>query len=304
MRTIEKTYSLVLASLLIVSCSQSQISFTSYTSSDSSYVLEIPSDIPVNKCAGKIMSFKNDQTFITIMPMPASNIEEYVANDKYKGDFDYELIQSSDTSNFYKITKGASMFFAYQLYMLKELDSERFLISLYSIENKSTAVKIINHIYSSLKLKKEDSPKRSGNIENNNRIYSNKFFSVKYPNHWKYIENIDAMTDVYIGSEKENFGFTVVRFETDETLDEINNEGNESIRNSEFIKLIKEERTTVDGLRCYQTIQKVDVDGNKVKHLSYSFKKGKCFYNVKFGNVINDTQEKQAQEIINTFKVK
>lgn len=127
---------------------------------------------------------------------------------------------------------------------------------------------------------------------------------MKYPSDWKYIENLDAMTDVYIGSEKENFGFTVVHFETDETLNTINNESNENIRTSESMKLIKEEQTIVDGLMCYRAIQEIDVNGEKVEHISYSFKKGKMFYNIKFGSVINETQEELAKQIIKTFKVK
>ena len=248
------------------------------------------------------MSFKNDKTFITIQPMLVDNIEEYVAKDKYKGDFDYELIQSSDTSSFYKITKGVNMFSAYQLYMLKNFDGEKYLISVSSIENKSTAIASITHIYSSLK--KRNTPTHNRNVVSDNKTYSNKFFSVKYPSHWEYIEKLDAMTDVYIGSEKENFGFTVVRFETDETLDAINSESNDNLRKSEFMKLIKESKTIVDGLKCYYSIQEIYAKGEKVKHISYSFKKGRMFYNVKFGSVVNETQEKLAKQIINTFKVK
>ena len=70
------------------------------------------------------------------------------------------------------------------------------------------------------------------------------------------------------------------------------------------MKLIKEEQTIVDGLMCYRAIQEIDVNGEKVEHISYSFKKGKMFYNIKFGSVINETQEELAKQIIKTFKVK
>lgn len=306
MKTIKSIFAFVIASLFVIcsiSCGKSQINFTAYTSDDGSYVLEIPSDIPIYKCAGNIMSFKNDQTFITIKPISESNIDEYVTNDEYKGDFNYELIQYSDTSNFYKMTKdGNAMFFAYQLYMLKNLNGDRYLISVNSIENRLTAIKIINHIYASLK--KKGVSKNNGNAGNGEKTYSNKFFSVKYPAYWECKESLDAMTDVYIGSAKDNFGFTVVRFETDESLDAINNEINDNIQESGFMKLIEERKTTVDGLKCYCSIQEIYIEGKKVKHTSYSFKKGKMFYNIKFGNVINESQEKQIIKIIKTFKVK
>lgn len=177
MKTIKSIFSFITTTLFVVcliSCGQSQISFTAYTSNDGSYVLEIPSDVPKYRCEGKIMSFKNDQTFITIQPMLVDNIEEYVAKDKYKGNFDYELIQSSDTSSFYKITKGANMFSAYQLYMLKNFGGERYLISVSSIENKSMAIEIITHIYFSLKKKNDQG--HNGYIESDDKTYSNNFF--------------------------------------------------------------------------------------------------------------------------------
>ena len=44
--------------------------------------------------------------------------------------------------------------------------------------------------------------------------YSTRYYSVRYPAGWKYYEHINAITDVYVGHQAEEFGFTIVRFET------------------------------------------------------------------------------------------
>ena len=42
------------------------------------------------------------------------------------------------------------------------------------------------------------------------------------------MENINEMTDAYIGSQQEDFGLTIVRFETDHSLSKVHTETNES----------------------------------------------------------------------------
>lgn len=84
------------------------------------------------------------------------------------------------------------------------------------------------------------------------------------------------MTDVYIGSGTESFGFTVVRFETDYTLSEINAEGNESIRQAGF-RIKGEELITLMGLKCYRAIHEVSVQNQIIKTFPIHSKKVICF---------------------------
>lgn len=111
------------------------------------------------------------------------------------------------------------------------------------------------------------------------------------------------MTDVYIGSETENFGFTIVRFETDYTLSEINAEGKENIKQAGFM-VIEDNLITLCDVDCYMGIYEIKLQCQDVRQISYTFKNGNMFYNIKFGNVIEKAQEKLAAEIINSFQFK
>ena len=42
---------------------------------------------------------------------------------------------------------------------------------------------------------------------------------MKYPKGWNVIEHLDEMTEVYIGHQSENFGFTIVRFNPNRSLE-------------------------------------------------------------------------------------
>lgn len=111
------------------------------------------------------------------------------------------------------------------------------------------------------------------------------------------------MTEVYIGHQPENFGFTIVRFITDSTLSEVIAEGNENLRQGGF-RILKEKQMTVDRMKCYRAVQEIYSHGKKVKHISYTFKKGDVLYNIKFGSVTTKKQEKTAVEIIGSFRFK
>ena len=58
------------------------------------------------------------------------------------------------------------------------------------------------------------------------------------------------------------------------------------------------------GQKCYRAIHEVRVKGQKVKHISYTFKKGDILYNIKFGSVTTKKQDNIANEIIDSFRFK
>lgn len=135
------------------------------------------------------------------------------------------------------------------------------------------------------------------------KSYATNYYTIKYPKHWQVQEHIDEMAEVYIGYQPENFGFTIVRFETDYSLPEVNAEGKKNIRQAGF-KILEEKQMKVDGVKCYKTIQEIAIQGQKVKHISYTFKKGDMLYNIKFGSVTTKTQESLASDIIDSFHFK
>ena len=298
--------------LLLFSCGQrKEKTYKTHVSEDESYSLEIPVCAVREKCATDFMSFKDNDSHLTIcvQSIGDSRIDEHINNkDGTNEGFTYNLFQSSDTTSFYKITRGNNMWLAYELYMLKKLDSQKYIIQVSSDRiGQSEMIEIIRHIYSSMKqyvtekgkaITKESYQKTA--LESS---FSNKYYTIKYPKGWKKIEHFDEITDVYIGSETENFGFTIVRFETDYTLSEINTDGNESIRLS-GVRIKEDKLITLKGLKCYRAIHEISKQNQKVKHISYTFKKGNMLYNIKFGSSTTKTQETLASEIIETFNFK
>ena len=58
----------------------------------------------------------------------------------------------------------------------------------------------------------------------------------------------------------------------------------------------------IKGEKCYKTVQEISIQNQKVKHISYTFKKDNMLYNIKFGSVATKTQEKLVTEIMKSFQ--
>ena len=303
---------LVVFSLLFFSCTQKKdITYTKYSSVDNTYSVEIPSDAIKGKCIADYMNFVNNNTdlIISIQYFNEENLDDYINNnDITNKTFSYTLFQSSDTTSFYKITRGNNMWSAYELYMLKRLEGKNYLIKVSSdILGQSEIIEITKHIYSSIKQTKKGTNEAVDVTTKNTQVvplektYTTKFYSIKYPKQWLVQKPLDEMTEVYIGSQTDNFGFTVVRFETDYSLSEINAEGNENLRQTGF-RILENKQGEIKGEKCYKTVQEISIQNQKVKHISYTFKKDNMLYNIKFGSVATKTQEKLVTEIMKSFQ--
>lgn len=305
---------LIVSSLLFLSCGQKrEVTYNKLSSVDKSYTVEIPSDVVQYECIGNFMSFENANShlIIYIQHINEGSIEEYVRNKNITNNtFSYNLFQSSDTTLFYKITKGNNMWSAYDLYMLKRLDGNNYLIKVNSdVLGQSKMIEMIKHIYTSMKLNGLEEANATSSSEKEKAVplektYSTELYSIKYPQRWQEQEHLDEITEVYIGYKPDNFGFTIVRFETDYSLTEVNAETNNNARQSGFIKILDEQPMEVDGVKCYRVVQEFSLQGQKVKHISYTFKKGDMLYNIKFGSVSTKTQERLASKIIESFRFK
>lgn len=305
---------LVVSSLLFFSCGQKkEISYNRVSSVDKTYSVEVPSYAVQGKCIADLMSFENTNShlIITIQHIDEGSLAEFIRNkDVTNNSFSYNLFQSSDTTYFYKITRGNNMWSAYDLFMLKRLEGKNYLIKVSSdVIGQAEMIDMIKHIYSSMKLKdagEEDvAVVASEDVETPllEKTYSTQFYSIKYPKQWQVQEHLDEMTEVYVGYQPDNYGFTIVRFETDYSLAEVNAEGNENVRQAGF-RILEEKQMKVDGVKCYRAIQEITIQGQKVKHISYTFKKGDMLYNVKFGSVTTKAQETLASDIIDSFHFK
>lgn len=133
--------------------------------------------------------------------------------------------------------------------------------------------------------------------------YSTRYYSVRYPAGWKCYEHINAMTDVYIGRQAEEFGFTIVRFETDLSLAEAKAEGVSNLKQS-GVKILEEKQMTVAGVKCYRIVLEIRAMGQVAKQISYTFKRGDMLYDIKFGTISKTSHEKIAADIIASFRFK
>ena len=304
---------LVVFPLLFFSCGQKQEqTYRKYSSFDNTYSIEIPSNASQKKCFTDFMGFEDPKShlFIIIQHINEETLEEFVRNNNITiKTFSHHLFQSSDTTYFYKITKGNNMWSAYDLYMLKRLEGKKYVVQVSSdVFRKSNMIEMIKHIYSSMKSNKVGETNVMSNKKYVQSIplektYSTRFYSIKYPKGWQKQEHLDEMTEVYIGYQPDIFGFTIVRFETNYTLSEINRTGNENICQAGF-RILDEKQMKVDGVKCYRAVQEISIQGQKVKHISYTFKKGEMLYNIKFGSVTTKAQETLAAEITKSFRFK
>lgn len=293
--------------LWCVACTKhnNTIPYKSFTSDDKSYTVEVPSYVSIYKTLKDFASFQKEENhlMITIQELKGIDMQSYM-DDSNKGNYNYSIYASNDSSVFYKVTRGTGMWSAYTLYAKKKINEKSYIINVSSDRLGQSAIEdIISHIQMTMKsndVMNESSNKVSDKISTQFKTYHNKYFSVEYPSEWSVRNNIDAMTDVYIGNNL--FGFTIVRFETDYSLDEIMNESRiEGERAG--ISVGKDEPTKVSGKRAYRTVQIMQVGNHRVKHIAFSFKNGSMFYNVKFGDVKTPQQEKVISEVISTFKV-
>ena len=133
--------------------------------------------------------------------------------------------------------------------------------------------------------------------------YSTSLYSIKYPNGWQVVERLNAMTDAYIGSTTDDFGFTIVRFEIALPLAELNAEGNTDLQRG-GIKILEDKLVEVAGVKCYRAVHEIVLSGQTVKHISYTFKKGDMLYNLKFGNVKTREKELLVADIVKSFRFK
>ena len=194
--------------------------------------------------------------------------------------------------------------------MSKQISGNDYIISLSTTMPKTDAEEIIHHIYESLVphsnemevIDGKDAPKgKTGNFSTR----STNYYSIEYPREWKVLTNVDQMTDAYIGASNDLLGFTIVFFDTDYSLAEINEESNSQMRQLDA-KFSENKKTTINGQPCYKSVFEYEMAGRKMKNISYVFKKGDTMYSVKFGSDPKEVNDNIAliEKIIKTFQIK
>ena len=127
-------------------------------------------------------------------------------------------------------------------------------------------------------------------------IYSGDGYSIGYPKMWKVVHNPDPISDVYIGDSMGHIGFTVLYFETNQSVTEINKIANRNAIQT-GMEVCENELVTLKGLEGYRTIYLFSMGG---------IKKGNLIYNIKFGGQSRyiDASVVLIDKIIQTIKIK
>ena len=300
---------LLLISLSMLSCQSGQekgIKYKEYASSDSSYIVSVPEQIPAKKCVADFMSFVKDDIFIIIQRVSVDYLSDDITKiNEESGKFSFSQIEVSDTSILYQASKG--FITAYRYYLIKKMPTANYMISVSSLNESRTGIKEMGHrIYESLKPfhSKDVDTKNKSVLLKADKTFSNQYYSIKYPKKCMVIESIDEETDAYIVSEKDGFALMIMRFETDIPLAEGNALGNENIQQA-GARILEEKLITLNGVKCYRAIQEIPSQSSGYEKLiSYSFKKKNMFYNIRIGNLSTKEKEKLAKEIINSFRFK
>lgn len=142
---------------IIFGCTQSEINYKSVSSADSLYSTEMPSFVTEKWNMRNGMCFCNEEKrlFITIEPVDNVDLESYAEEHNVKCDgFVFNVIQETDTTLYYRVTRGINPWSAYELYAMKHVAEQEYIIKLSSDTfEKSEAIDIINHIQKCMKEK-------------------------------------------------------------------------------------------------------------------------------------------------------
>lgn len=300
----------------LYSCNnESVINYKLHMSHNKAYEVEIPSDFTESESIGDLLAFSQEKShsFIIIKSLKdGESFLHFTENNNTGRNFNYSLVHQTDSSRYYKVTRGTTMWSAHQLYMTKQIEDNQYVISISSdVLGKDKLITIMEHIQRSLtglsqkteiiKGNKDEDDDRNNTFTTRNTNY----YSIDYPKEWSAVTNPDQMTDVYLGDPEGKIGCTILFFDVDYSLSELNEEGNANMRNA-GAKITSNQKISINGLPCYKTIFEFSLGDTKVKQISYLFKKDETMFSVKFGNDKKEIDENNAliEKIMSSFKIK
>lgn len=304
---------LILLLFVVQSCSNNKTNITwkSYTCQDKAYTIEIPSDFSLHSTeVGGWMAFEklsnksSDAAFITIQPV-TDGFTKF--NDELYGNpkFQYSVYQETGNLKFAECSKG--MWSAVKLGMLKRIDGVEYLIEFSSQGSRSYAEEVIQHIYNSMVGGTPMTSATEVGDKNDTEFetYSNPYLSIIYPKEWNIVRNPDGMTDVYIGAQDETLGYTIVRFNTEATLNEIVQEAKDGAK-AVGMSISENNNTSINGIPCNRMVNEFVYNGIAIKTIAYNFKKGDTFYSIKFGTQKEyvDANGDLIKQIISSLELK
>ena len=294
---------------------EKEIQYKSHMSHNKAYEVEIPIDFIESESIGDLLCFIQEESHSYIIIQSLKNgesLSHFAENNNGGDNFSYSLIQQTDTSRYYKVTRGTTMWCAYQLYMTKKADGNQYVISVSSdVLSKDRLIAIMKHVQSSLSSHSQKTEIIDGQKDddgNNNNAFvtrNTNYYTIDYPKEWSIVTNPDQKIDVYLGDPEGKIGCTILFFDTDYSLYELNEEGNANMKNV-GATIVSNKKVSINGQPCYKTIFEYSLGDMDVKQVSYLFKKDDTMFSVKFGNNRKEVDKNMAliETIISTFKIK
>lgn len=291
-----------------------EIQYKLYMSHDKIYEVEIPADFDEETSIGSVLIFKQEKShaYLSIIEMNEDDTFGQVVENNKREDagFTYSITEQTDTSCFYKITKGTSIWSANELYIMKTIENHNYIIILSSdIIGQSKLVSIIRHIQQSLRPHSLEIELQVGDecLDDDDEftVRNTDYYSISYPKAWSVLVNPNQMTDAYIGDSEGKIGCTILFFDTDLSIAEINAEANTNMKEVGAV-VTSEKKTVVNGMPCYRAVYEFSLGDMEVKQISYMFKSGNTMYSVKFGNNREEINSNlpMIEKIISSFIIK
>lgn len=293
-----------------------EVQYKLYMSHDKIYEVEIPADFDEETSIGSMLVFEKEKShaYLTIMEINEGDSFGHVVEHNKREDagFTYSIIEQTDTSCFYKITKGTSIWSATELYLMKSVDDHNYIIILSSdIIGQSKLISMIRHIQQSLRPHSLEMELQVGEESDDDEVdddfteRNTDYYSISYPKTWSLLVNPNQMTDAYIGDSEGKVGCTILFFDTDLSLAEINAEANTNMKEVGAV-VTSEKKTVVNGMPCYRVVYEFSVGDKEVKQISYIFKSGNTMFSVKFGNNRDDVNANLSliDKIMSSFTIK
>lgn len=150
---------LALSIIILSACGscnkQDTISYSIRKSTDSTYQIEVPTEILNYKMAGDMMSFKKDkngQVMASIMELPFnSDLDNYISA-RQNNSFTYTSLHGEDpNTRYFKVTRGNNFWIAYDFYGIKEVNGITYIVNLNSDSySKQKMDSVFTHMYKTL----------------------------------------------------------------------------------------------------------------------------------------------------------
>lgn len=298
--------------VFMTSCKEKAIRYKEFSAHDKSYTVQIPTDFSLKYAIDNTMTFfresSNSNEFAIIEISQTndglSSFENTLtSDDKFK----YSVYKRTDNAIFAECVKG--MWSAVSLGILKTVNGKQYIIKLSGQVSRNLSKKIIEHIYNSMEEGVPSEITEDKNYTSDKGIifkrYTNPYFSISYPEDWEIVTQPDEMSDVYIGAKDGSIGFTVVRFDTQYSLQEIVSEAKS---NSEIygMTITSCDNIKLNGYVCNKMINEYEFQGVSVKIIAFSLKNANTLYSIKFGTEKKSVDDNLdlIQKIINTLNLK